>query len=489
MKPLSSLLILAATSALSTAYLQGQVTQRAWVLGGETTNWSDPANWVDGQIPDTNTESAAQQTAAAAVTMTVDADFTINNFLDGFAGPGATTTIEGPGTLTIDRNSSTTALGIDNATGNDGGTLVFAGKVRIANSLAVGTTGVTTIRNLNSTGNTLRFDTTSTLTLNSIMQVAPGVGGRIEFNGTFAESTADMQINSSNVFFGEGHDSSAYGRDFVFFANGKLVVQGGTVLNVNRKFQVNGNNATLQLDAANAINGANINVGGTNNFRIDVNATQTNMGGLTDIGGALTINVAESVTGLWFLDSSLSEVAWGVGTVTINGFRENTVRFGTDANGLTPAQLALINEGAYSLNSAGFLTTGSGLSAIESWRQTYFGTTANTGDAADTADFDGDGLSNLLEYATGSNPTVPGPSPVVVGRSGNFLTLTFNRINDPLLTYTIEESSDLAAGFTSTGTVYSGTADDTVTYTDDVPLDTPGTRRFLRLQVTYGPQP
>ena len=46
----------------------------------------------------------------------------------------------------------------------------------------------------------------------------------------------------------------------------------------------------------------------------------------------------------------------------------------------------------------------SGLSPLDSWRQTHFGTTANTGNAADNADPDGDGRRNIDEYAAGTNP-------------------------------------------------------------------------------------
>jgi carboxypeptidase D len=42
---------------------------------------------------------------------------------------------------------------------------------------------------------------------------------------------------------------------------------------------------------------------------------------------------------------------------------------------------------------------------ITQWRALYFGTTNNSGAAADNADPDGDGLPNLVEYALGLNPT------------------------------------------------------------------------------------
>ena len=44
------------------------------------------------------------------------------------------------------------------------------------------------------------------------------------------------------------------------------------------------------------------------------------------------------------------------------------------------------------------------LSPQEVWRQTYFGITTNTGNAADTADPDGDGHDNLFEYVAGLAP-------------------------------------------------------------------------------------
>ena len=52
-------------------------------------------------------------------------------------------------------------------------------------------------------------------------------------------------------------------------------------------------------------------------------------------------------------------------------------------------------------------------SIIEDWRQSFFGTSANTGNAANTADGDGDTLSNLLEFAFGTNPTINNSSALV----------------------------------------------------------------------------
>lgn len=43
-------------------------------------------------------------------------------------------------------------------------------------------------------------------------------------------------------------------------------------------------------------------------------------------------------------------------------------------------------------------------SELETWRMTHFGTTSNTGDAADDADPDGDGSTNIEEFTAGTDP-------------------------------------------------------------------------------------
>lgn len=123
--------------------------------------------------------------------------------------------------------------------------------------------------------------------------------------------------------------------------------------------------------------------------------------------------------------------------------------------------------------------------ALQEWRFAQFGVYDDTTEvlAGDTEDFDGDGLANLLEYALNTNPKVPNASPVTAGRSGNFLTLSYPVNADPALTYAVQGSSDLAAGF-ATGSGTTQTSAGVATYTDNVALGT-GIRRFLRLIVGY----
>jgi len=122
------------------------------------------------------------------------------------------------------------------------------------------------------------------------------------------------------------------------------------------------------------------------------------------------------------------------------------------------------------------------LTALQGWRQQYFGTTSNSGNAADTFDFDGDDFSNLLEYALGTVPTSSVSRPNLESQISNFrLQIAFLRAR-PDVTYIVEATSDLAAP--SPWPVIAtnpGTVGQQVTVTDPDPASP---SRFLRLRVT-----
>jgi len=125
------------------------------------------------------------------------------------------------------------------------------------------------------------------------------------------------------------------------------------------------------------------------------------------------------------------------------------------------------------------------LSAIQTWRSTFFGTSENAGNAADSADPDKDGLPNLIEYATGSLPgTATSANIPQIDATASNLTLTFNRVADPSLTYQVWASNNLTDWGASP--IWSSTgAENTagpVTVTDPTALSAQP-RRFLRLKV------
>lgn len=134
---------------------------------------------------------------------------------------------------------------------------------------------------------------------------------------------------------------------------------------------------------------------------------------------------------------------------------------------------------------------GDPLTLIERWRLRYFGTPFATSDAADAADYDKDGRLNLLEYATATNPLNPDPgSPASLSLSGSGrntrLALTFPRILDTSLAYTVEASTSLAPGSWTPINPPASPATGPVTVVD-TGIMSAYSRRFLRLRVTRTP--
>jgi chitodextrinase len=146
---------------------------------------------------------------------------------------------------------------------------------------------------------------------------------------------------------------------------------------------------------------------------------------------------------------------------------------------------------------------------IETWRQAKFGTTSNTGNAADDADPNHNGLINLLEYALGGDPvgntTGLGILPQAERSAGDKLQIRFTRYpdrSDLRLTAQAADAlngpwTDLAvssagAAFAPTGTATaaeSGTGNTrSVTVTDLYPMGDPAhPKRFMRLKAEKYP--
>ncbi|MBB5353434.1 hypothetical protein HNR46_003695 [Haloferula luteola] len=81
---------------------------------------------------------------------------------------------------------------------------------------------------------------------------------------------------------------------------------------------------------------------------------------------------------------------------------------------------------------------------IRNWRTSFFGSSENFGLGADLADPDGDLIPNLIEYATGSYPTVPNASPVSTEWSADHLVIVFSRARDATdITYRVLAGDEL----------------------------------------------
>ena len=175
----------------------------------------------------------------------------------------------------------------------------------------------------------------------------------------------------------------------------------------------------------------------------------TNIGPLVDAGAALTgsgpwnINatvtddarpVPASLTSLWLPVSGA-----GIATFTNPSSVDTGVTF--SATGTYRMRLS-VSDGA--ITTFDETTANVTTAPLLAWRQTHFGTTSSTGNAANLADMDLDGLVNLVEYALLLNPTQPN-APFATSNVGGQLVLNFQRdLARTDVTITIEASTDLA---------------------------------------------
>ncbi len=116
-------------------------------------------------------------------------------------------------------------------------------------------------------------------------------------------------------------------------------------------------------------------------------------------------------------------------------------------------------------------------------------------------DPDRDGLSNLVEYALGSDPHQPAPVPQRPGETElggqKYLTLVFSRLAglQTGIAYAVRESADLRSwqaidlGANTLSSVANGDGTETVTVRGNLPLSGTGAvaRAYLRLDITPSP--
>jgi hypothetical protein len=121
---------------------------------------------------------------------------------------------------------------------------------------------------------------------------------------------------------------------------------------------------------------------------------------------------------------------------------------------------------------------------IQLWRQQWFGTTNNSGNAADNYVASSDGMPNLLKYALGLDPLVSATNPITGDIASGFLRLTVPRnTNATDITYLIESVGDLMAAWNTNAVVIDTNTPARLSGhdTNAVPATS---RRFMRLHVT-----
>jgi alpha-tubulin suppressor-like RCC1 family protein len=224
-------------------------------------------------------------------------------------------------------------------------------------------------------------------------------------------------------------------------------------------------------------------VGGGNNTGGGITHTSVSTFGSTSNPGALSVIIQPA-------GAVSAGAGWRLSPET--GYRAS----GAQKSGLSPGSyvLQLNTVAGYDAPAAQNVTVTGGqlatvtftyaaaLSAQESWRVTYFGVSTSTGNAADGADPDGDGMSNLAEYTAGTNPTSSTDVFKVQSgvKSGANFSLTAPGKSGR--TYVLERSIALpAASWTTVASQGPLGSDAAVTLTDSA---APTTTGFYRIRVT-----
>ncbi|MBI2511328.1 MAG: immunoglobulin domain-containing protein [Opitutae bacterium] len=174
---------------------------------------------------------------------------------------------------------------------------------------------------------------------------------------------------------------------------------------------------------------------------------------------------------------------------------KNAALAGATAATLTLADAQDANEGAYTvvlgLDDGSFVVSSPytltvDLSPRQTWRQQNFGTIANTGNAADSADPDSDGLSNLVEYALGLDPNVASATgaPAMSTDDTNWVYTYTRPASRADLAYDVEASTDLAT-WSANGVTHTlvSTTGGVSTYTATYPRAS-ADKLFFRLKIT-----
>jgi hypothetical protein len=216
--------------------------------------------------------------------------------------------------------------------------------------------------------------------------------------------------------------------------------------------------------------------GGNNSHTFTIKNT-----GSADLTG-LAVTFDGTNAGEWTLTASPAV------TVAAGGSTTFTVQFSPAGLGGRTAALHISSNDADE-SPFDIALTGTGITNLEAWRLQYFGSIDNSGDGADDNDFDSDGLSNLLEFATGSDPKQNSPRPGELILNGETMEFLYTRAKGAIsdgIVFTVEWSDDLTppSSWSSTGVTEEMVSQDSTTeqWRATVPAGTNGSR-YLRLKV------
>jgi autotransporter-associated beta strand protein len=281
--------------------------------------------------------------------------------------------------------------------------------------------------------------------------------GTLHLNGSL---TSAVTVNTGATFI---HPGSVTGN--VTIANGGLDAPGATpsLRSITGNYSVaSGGTLRVLLDGSTA---------GTQHDQVIVSGTVT-------LGGALDV-----ITGPNLVPGSTFRILDKAGTTP------TTTTFAGKAENST-----FVNAGAYTFRINYNAGTGNDIvltlitSPIEQWRFTHFGSMLNAGPGLDTADDDGDGTTNLMEYATRMDPNLSDTLPQSATKNGSIIDFIYTKNKSATdVTFAVEWSDTLDNDWSTTGVSAPAILSDNGTTQQikvTVPANSGVTRRFVHLKVT-----
>ncbi len=199
-----------------------------------------------------------------------------------------------------------------------------------------------------------------------------------------------------------------------------------------------------------------------------------------------SVSPGESVT--FSVDATGTPVPtfqWRKGGVAIDGATGASYTIASAAAGdAGDYDVVVTNSAGSATSNVAVLTVASPFSALQTWRVTHFGAPEATGNAADLADPDADGLVNLVEYALGFDPNEVDVAalPATASAEGQWVFNYTRPVDRSDLTYTVQVSTNLQS-WTTVAQEQAGVVGDTATWRAVYP-QAGNPNAFFRLSVS-----
>jgi autotransporter-associated beta strand protein len=386
----------------------------------------------------TITTAGTNPTGTGNATNFVVAGIQVTNPGSGYTSASSVGFSSGTGT-TATANLSLVTLGAASSIGGTGDTIINPGITGSTNTLTKVGAGTVTLNGANTyTGATTVSAGTLVIAGTHTSATTVGNGGTLVHPGSI---TGNITVQSG------GLDAPTTGTSLRSITGNFSLNTGGTL-----RLRLNGSTAGTQFD-------------------------QLVVSGTVTLGGALDVicgpNLAPGST-FRILDKAGSTTT----ATTFTGKAENSTF--VSAEGYT----FRIN---YNTGTGNDIVLTLITSPIEQWRFTNYGSVLNTGTGLDTADTDGDGVANLIEYATKMNPAANDVVPQSATKSASTFDFVYSKNKSATdVTFLIEWSDDLTTWSTagvSAPTILSDNGN-TQQIKVTVPAGTGVTKRFVHLKVT-----